>query len=142
MLYVLNITIPPSTSKDKPIEAEIEINEPILKRVSCFFPPGVCCLAGFRILYGTDQIFPKPDGEYVTGHAETVSGDIYFRVPELPCKLRIQCFNEDTKYQHTLYIRLETAEAIEYLTLQRLEEIIQLLRYMIYKFTGEYIVFW
>jgi len=128
MLYVVNITVPANTPRDKPIEKEIEIKEPILKRISCFFPPGVCCLAGFRVLYGTEQIFPQPKDEYVVGHSETVVGEVYFQLPEVPCKLRIQAFNEDTKYPHTLYIRLETTEQLELAAVRELREIKQLLQ--------------
>jgi len=107
MLYSFKITVPANTSKDEAIVREIIIQEQVITTVSVYFPPGHVCLTGIALFYGEEQIFPFREYDWLRGNAETVTAKLYFIAPETPCKIKVKAFNEDTKYDHTLYVRIE-----------------------------------
>ncbi|MCD6590267.1 hypothetical protein J7K74_03750 [Candidatus Woesearchaeota archaeon] len=112
MLYTAYIKVPANTPKENPVVKKIKINERYLTRITVFFPPGVACLARVAFFYGERQILPPPDNEWITGHAYPISSSIEFRGPEIPWDLTIKAYNLDTRYDHTLYIYLETSNIL------------------------------
>lgn len=105
VVFVKNITIPPNTYKDTPLEETIELEGEILDTIEILVPWGVNAIAGVAIFYGNYQLTPKPDGEYIVGNGETIRDPIKFELPEGKTTLKIKAFNESTSYNHTLYLR-------------------------------------
>lgn len=110
MLYVVSISIPPNTPKDKPIEKEIKIFEKWVEDITIYFPPGHVCLTGVALFYGTDQIFPNEEQEWVKGNDIPIKGYLHFRAPEKPLRLKVKAYNEDDTYTHTVYVYINTSD--------------------------------
>jgi hypothetical protein len=103
-LYFLTLTVPPGGRAKK--DVEIEAN--FVSSIEVRFPPGPSGLLGVRVLYGAEQIFPKPPNEYVWGDDETVYDDTIWETPSLRCVLTVEGLNLDDTYPHTVYVRILT----------------------------------
>ena len=107
MLYCVKVTAPANTEKDKAVVKEVVIQEQVITQISVYFPPGHVCLTGVAVFYGEEQIFPHYEYDWLRGNGETVTGYVYYILPETPAKVKVKMFNEDTKYDHTVYVRIE-----------------------------------
>lgn len=110
MLYVVKITTPANTSKDKPKETIVTVYEQYIVKVDVYFPPGPSLLTGVSIWYGDTQIFPFKEGEWVIGDNALISSPLELRLPEKPCKLRILTYNIDDTYEHTVVVYIHTSD--------------------------------
>ena len=107
MLYTFKYTIPANVPADKPKQYTITLEGWKIKRISVYFPPGCCCLAGVRLKYGVTQIWPEPEKSYAFGHAFLIGSDVNFIIPNGKADLVFEFCNLDMKYSHTLYIYIE-----------------------------------
>jgi len=106
MLYVKHVTVPAATSKETPVKVEVEIEEQILVYAAVKFPPGPSDLVEIAIYYGKLQLIPARLGEWITGDDETVWDFPLIEMPEKPVKLQILGCAPNTKYEHTITVRL------------------------------------
>ena len=103
-LYTVTLTVPPGSRARKSVEIEANF----ISSIEVRFPPGPSGLLGIRVLYGAEQIFPKPANEFVWGDDETVYDDTIWETPSLRCTLTIEGVNLDDTYPHTAYVRILT----------------------------------
>jgi len=125
MLYVVKLTIPANTPREKAIEQKVKIKERYVERILIYFPPGHHCLTRVAIFYGLHQLVPDKDGEWAMGDNITLDVKCIFPAPEIPFSLTIKGYNLDTKYDHTVYVYIFTTNEIADLILLRLEEAIR-----------------
>jgi len=59
-------------------------------------------------MYGETQLFPEKRDTWLTGDNETIEWQEYFKLPDNPTRLRLEGYNESTRYSHTFIIRLVT----------------------------------
>jgi len=111
--YTVELSIPPNTPEDNPVEKTLGIQGAILERVHFLIPSGHQSLARLAIFYGIRQIFPKQPGTWLKGEDESFSMRIGWRLPESKVKITLKGWNEDDTYQHTFYLRLEVVEKVE-----------------------------
>jgi len=106
--YVRAVTVPANTPPEEPVEVGLSVEGDILERVGFLFPPGCCCLAGIQLRYGEDLILPEEEGTWIVGDSESFWAHLSWELPEHPCPLRLLAYNEDTYYDHTIYVRVQT----------------------------------
>jgi len=107
-VYVAKITIPANTPSSNPVETTVTVEGDVITKIIVLIPAGVRALAGISIFYGIKQYFPREEDTWITGDNESIPFDVYISLPESPCQLKIKGYNDDTKYQHTFYLRLVT----------------------------------
>lgn len=110
MLYCVKLEIPKNTKREDAVEEEIEIKENYIESIYIFFPPGHVCLTRVAVFYGEDQIFPDKDNEWVFGNNILVGGYVYKRIPRDKPIIRVRGYNLDTKYDHTVYVYINTSD--------------------------------
>ena len=84
----------------------MEIREGVIVRWLVLIPAGMHALAGMRILYGIEQLFPKQKDTWLKGEDESIVVDEWWDLIEQPITLRVQGYNLDDTYDHTFYIRI------------------------------------
>jgi len=107
-IYTDTLTVPRGTSSDDPVETTISINEWVVEGFDVVFPSGCAGLVHIIIMYGSEQIAPKPLGATLTGNNETVTWSEMWNTPEKPCTLRFLGWAPNTNYDHTLILRVRT----------------------------------
>jgi len=102
MLFKRDLKIPANTPRERPVEIELTIDQPVIQRIGVFFPPGCHGLAYAAIFIGNLQIWPARVGEWVSGDFITIWDEPYLLIPNPPQTLRILGYNLDEAYPHTL----------------------------------------
>ena len=105
-LYVVDVTVPPDTPKEAPVEYEVEVWEEVIVSLECHFPLGCRGRVYTAVYYGEEQLFPRPFGVYLRGDGETIKWQEYYELPHVPCVLRIRAWSPGTRYPHTIIWRL------------------------------------
>jgi hypothetical protein len=108
-LYCITLTVP---AKGRATET-VEVEANFVSSIEVRFPPGPSGLLGVRVLYGAEQIFPKPAQSYVWGDDETVYDDTIWETPAPRCVLTVEGVNLDDTYPHTAYVRILTKKYSE-----------------------------
>ena len=104
-MYLFAQTIPANTSKNKPIEKELILDYGLINGIILTIPAGVYGLAGLRLFKGTAQFFPANIGIWVTGDNMSLSYTTGLEMYEPPYEIKVQYYNEDTNYDHTLTLQ-------------------------------------
>jgi len=107
-IYVLPFTVKANTPEESPFQAELKLEETLITRFELHFPDGCAGMVKVRVFYGIKQIYPKEEGTYFSGNDETISFREHFRGPSIPWKLRVVASSPDTRYDHSLILRLGT----------------------------------
>jgi len=113
MIYQTRITVPANTPIDSPITTSIEVEEDYVTYLGVYFPPGCCNLVHVRFRYGETQIFPHASYEWLSGEGYLMGGRLLFKTPESPCRIRIEAYNNDDTYDHTIIIYVEALKKEE-----------------------------
>jgi hypothetical protein len=108
-LYCITLTVP---AKGRATET-VEVEANFVSSIEVRFPPGPSGLLGVRVLYGAEQIFPKPAQSFVWGDDETVYDDTIWETPAPRCTLTVEGVNLDDTYPHTAYVRILTKKYSE-----------------------------
>ena len=103
---MLDLEIPKSTPEGEPVEKSIEIREGVIVKWLVLIPAGHHALAGMRVLYGIEQIFPRQKDTWLKGEDEPIAVDEFWDLVEQPVTLRVQGYNLDDTHDHTFYIRI------------------------------------
>jgi len=125
---IIHFKIPANTPKDVPKISYLKIKEEMIKTVTILVPPGLRALAGLQILYGPDQFFPEPKGEWFTGSGETLTFELYWNAPAVPSRITLKGYNDDEVYSHTFYIRFTTMKIREAKPVLVFEELVKRLK--------------
>ena len=107
VLHVVRLTVPAGTPRDEPVRKVVSLDGRALTGFYVYFPPGCCLLVGVRLKYGQAQLFPSPPGEWLRGHGYLVGSRTWWPFPESPCKLTLEAYNEDSRYDHTLEVYVD-----------------------------------
>jgi len=110
MLYVITLEIPKSTPMEDPAQTKLTIYEPWIRRIMIRIPPGHAGLAGLRIYYGHDVIFPHEEFEWVKGDDQFIDTEFIWKTPEQPCLLILKGYNQDPYYDHSFIVYLEAVQ--------------------------------
>jgi len=106
--YFTSLTIPAGTPEDKPAEKEITIEGEVLAEIAYLIPGGWHGIPSFAVYYGIRQIYPEPESAWVTGNDLYRQIRLNWSLPESPCKLTLKGVSPKARYEHTVYIWLET----------------------------------
>jgi hypothetical protein len=98
-------TIAANTAEvDRDVE-ELKISPGILTGLSVYFPPGCHSLARCRISIDESPIAPRSRGGYITGNNSTLPIEgIYELISDKRPVLKIELWNDDEEYGHTIHI--------------------------------------
>lgn len=103
-LYELIITAPPNTPQTNPVEQVIEIDEDMITQIDVLIPYGHMGLAGVQVLYGAQQIYPRPFGTWLKGDGVFIQHRINLKLYAKREKITVKAYNEDEEYSHSFYI--------------------------------------
>lgn len=106
MIYVFPFTLPPNTLKANPVRKEVNLVKGRIIKLGVVFPPGCLGLCGIRVIEREHQLFPSNTGEWFTG--DDIDKDFEEDYPLLypPFILKIEAYNEDDTYSHTVTLRI------------------------------------
>lgn len=107
MAYTKNLTIPKNTSSSDPVWMDFEIQPMIVDRVEITFPDGCAGLAGVRFKYQSRVLFPYNPDDWFRGNGQTVVFTPNLELKERPLFIRVEGYNDDDTYQHTVYIVID-----------------------------------
>jgi len=92
-----------------PQSTPIVLTPGIVEQVAITFPAGCAGLVGLRVLRGLFQVWPLTSGEwYISDNFTIVQPDSH-KVEEGADRFRVETYNTDTKYDHTLHVRFSIA---------------------------------
>jgi len=123
-VYNLKLTVPFRAIDISYTTETIEIEGDVLHRVNILIPSGHMGLTGLRIRYGMKQIVPWNEGEWLSGDGQYLELTPNWVLPESPCLLTVEAYNEDYCYDHTFYITLETRSYEEVFGPRKYDEVI------------------
>jgi hypothetical protein len=103
MIYSIPIIVPANTQSNRPVEADVQINEEVITHVRVRFPPGPSCMVRTALYYGQSQILPQPPDTYLAGDDETIEWDEFIILPSSPCRLTIRAWSPGTMYDHVIF---------------------------------------
>ena len=111
--YFVTLTIPKNTILPNISSTTVTIEGDILVGFFRLIPPGWAGLAHYRIKYGLEQLHPANEGAWDTGDNIRDFVPLNWKMPEHKLTLTIEGYNEDTTYDHTVYLWFRTEE-VEY----------------------------
>lgn len=99
---VFQTLIPAGTAKATPMLALLPFNDGQVEEIQIVVPDGVAGLAGFQIVYGSEQVIPNTRGAFIVSNDEKIT----WVVENLPqgAQWGIRAYNIDA-YDHTFYTR-------------------------------------
>lgn len=110
-LYQKNVTVGSNTSKSAPETAEMTVREPVIYEVQIFFPPPSGHLVHASVWYGEHQFLPHPEYDWASANGETIKSQPLFESGEDETTVRLEAYNEDDTYSHTLMWRVKARES-------------------------------
>lgn len=106
MIYQKSVTIASGKTKASPEVSYFQLTQGILTKIDIGFPAGCLGLVGLRVFRGGHQLFPMVQDEWFVTDDYTISFPIEQEVEAKPLLLRIEGFNVDDTYGHTITLRL------------------------------------
>lgn len=113
MLFSKSITIPPNTTKANVLVTTFPICEGVIKRVWVRWRWGSGNLCGCRILYESFQVWPLSMTEWFVSNTQDMAFDENFLINDVPHVFRIESYNLDDTFPHTLWIAVSILRMIE-----------------------------
>jgi len=104
MLFSKSIVIPANTSKANVLVTTFPICEGVLKRFWVRWRWGSGNLCGCRVLYESFQVWPLSLTEWFVSNVQDIVFDEDFEIDDVPHTLRVESYNEDEIFPHTLWI--------------------------------------
>lgn len=101
-LYQVVITVPADTPDITPVVREVEVEGDYIVRVMVHFPPGCAGKVLTRLLYGEEQLFPRPAGTWLQGDGMTVDVTELIKLPSRRTVLTIEAKSPGSLYPHTI----------------------------------------
>lgn len=105
MFFAWDIEIEAGRSEDEPVERKLSLAPGVIVDGYVKFPRGCHGMVKVRILQGRFQIYPLSRGEWITGDAEAVPIERYYKMPKEPYELTFQGAAPDTDHPHTVTVR-------------------------------------
>lgn len=114
MLYKYDVCVagglPHPWPKLAPLELKANLASGVVSQVMIEFPAGCAGLVGCRISRGLFQLWPLTAHEWFISDDFTVDFKEELVLDEGPCILRIEAYNEDDTYDHTLKVSFSIVE--------------------------------
>jgi hypothetical protein len=107
-IYSEKIIVPADTKEDNPVTLDIMLKEKFITSMAVSFEDGCAWMVGVRIMYGIKQFWPDRKGTWIFGNNETIEWEERFEMPAEGEKLTIVAVSPNTKYDHTIFIRITT----------------------------------
>jgi hypothetical protein len=101
------LEVPKYTSRLSPYEYTLKLPVGMIHRLWVEFPKGCSGLAGVRVLRGTTQIFPLPDGVWLRSDNAVMSFAFSHAIKSEPYEVVLQGYNDDDTYNHTVWLGFE-----------------------------------
>lgn len=106
MIYSKEISTELDTSKSDPLLTTIKVTNGLIYQLEVDFPPGSSGLMGVQIFDKSYQLYPSTPGEWFLGDNRLLKyPDLYLKA-SAPFEFTIKTYNEDTLFDHTVYIRI------------------------------------
>ena len=106
MFYDFSFTIPANTAKKTPETSVILLTYGVIHRLEIGFPKGCAGLVYLQIMDGLHQLWPtNADGAFNTDDY-TIPINEFHLLDRSPYRLRLEGWNLDDTYNHTLEVRI------------------------------------
>jgi len=113
MIYQHTITVTSGKTKASPEVTIFPLTDGVLTKIDVGFPAGCAGLVGIRVLRGSHQLFPMVEDEWFVTDDYTIAFPIKQEVTEQPRLLRIEGYNSDDTYDHTITLRVSIERAVD-----------------------------
>lgn len=111
MFYSFDVTVPALTTEASAVEQTAEMVPGLIHRVELQFPKGCVGLVKARVWHAAHQLWPSNPGGSIASDGFLVAWDERWELAEEPMRLRLQVWNDDDTFAHTLTFRFALAEA-------------------------------
>jgi len=109
VIYSCSITATKGGSEAGATSTILSVTSGLVWLLEVDFPPGCCGLAHFRMFDGKYQLFPATPGASFAGDSVTLHLDDLYMKQASPYEFRVETWNEDEKWDHTLGVRVGMA---------------------------------
>lgn len=106
MFYVEDIITSADTSKSVAVTTSSKFWAGVIHKIEVMFPPGCAGLLHVRIFHQGHQVYPSDEDQSFAGDDETVSFNDYYELQPGANTLKIETWNEDDTYSHTVHVRV------------------------------------
>lgn len=106
MIFQTNLTIPANTDIDNIVSSNIILVNGVITGFELDFPPGCCGLVYGRVMYREQQMWPNSPEEWFRQDNHVFRYDEIIELREGPYIFRLEGYNLDIKYEHTLTLRI------------------------------------
>ena len=113
MLYQKTVTIPANTPENDPVTSEIVLSVGVMKSLRVYFPPGHGGLTHVQVWLQDYQLLPWERGEWAVGDDLSIVDNSQRVIYEKPTIVKIIGWNEDTQYNHNVYVFVEMSETYQ-----------------------------
>lgn len=110
MIFQTTLTIPRNTAKTAIVSSDVIILPGVITRFEVDFPPGCCGLVYARVMFKEHQVWPSSPEQWFRQDAHVFSFPEDLDVSEGPYVFRLEGYNLDTKYMHTITIRIAMSQ--------------------------------
>jgi len=116
MLFQKTVRIPANIPESDPVTSEITLSVGVMMSLRVYFPPGAAGLAHVQVWLQDYQLLPWERGEWATGDDLSVVDNSRRVIYEKPTTLKVVGWNEDTQYNHNVYVFVEMSETYQQAT--------------------------
>ena len=105
MLHSKHITLPANRTEATATYTRFMVNQGVIYRVWVTFPAGCAGLVKVRISFGGHPFLPVESNAYISGDNYVFEYPVMFEIKEPPEQIKIQAWNEDDIYCHTIDVQ-------------------------------------
>jgi len=106
MLFTADVVVPAGTEANSPKVQTLKIARGIISWVSVLFPPGCNGMVYCTIAHHEHQIAPSTEQMTMSGNADPIEWNEYYKCYQLPHELKIRAWSPGTTYDHTISVRV------------------------------------
>ena len=106
MNYSVAIALPANTAEADPVITYLALASGIVSHIEIDFPAGCKGLAHLQIRRYERQLWPLTPGQSYAGNKYAIAFDERFPILEDPYQVKIIGWNLDTRYEHTVTVRI------------------------------------
>ena len=105
MIYIKELDVPANTTIDNPCNVELGLVQGVITEVNILFPIGCRGLVGVRIYDFEHIVWPSNPDHWLIADGETIEWQDDYMMSGYPNVLRLEGYNLDDSYTHTVYFR-------------------------------------
>jgi hypothetical protein len=134
MQYTFRVEVPPNTPPSAPLIRILELTAGEIRQIHILIPPGHCGLTGIRFRLREQVIIPASPDAWIQGDDVALTFPEKFELPDVPPRLNVEAYNEDTTYPHAFQVNI-TILPTELEVVEVLLQMAELLAQMRHPFT-------